>query len=114
MKIKHDMSTIIKPVYLLADTEYERASKLHGDCFASPSEGFGVIAEEVQEAGDEVERIESAMRQLLIAIREENSKTMIDCADAIRDMAVSGASELIQVAAMCRKLCRTVRNEAAV
>lgn len=105
---KHDMSTIVKPVNLLVDTEYERAAQLHGAVFASPHEGYGVIAEEVQEAGDALEIAESVMKQLLLAIREEKPRPMIDLAYCIRDQAVNAAAELIQVAAMCEKMVRTV------
>ena len=105
---KHDMSTIVKPVNLLVETEYERAAQLHGAVFASPHEGYGVIAEEVQEAGDALEIAESVMKQLLLAIREEKPRSMIDLVDCIRDQAVNAAAECIQVAAMCEKMVRTV------
>ena len=51
----HDMTTIVQPINLLVSDELDRASKIHGATFASPHEGFGVIAEEVQEVGDELE-----------------------------------------------------------
>lgn len=107
---KHDMTTIVHPVNLLVSDEYDRAAKLHGAVFASPHEGYGVIAEEVQEAGDALELAEAVMRQLLIAIREEKPRAMIDLADYIRDTAVNAAAECIQVAAMCEKMTRTVRK----
>lgn len=105
---KHDMSTIVQPINLLVSDEYDRAANLHGAVFASPHEGYGVIAEEVQEAGDALEIAESVMKQLLLAIREEKPRSMIDLADYIRDQAVNAAAECIQVAAMCEKMVRTV------
>lgn len=104
----HDMMTIVHPINLLVSDEYDRAAKIHGAVFASSHEGYGVIAEEVQEAGDDVELIESVMYQLLNAIRQENKQAIRDYADYIRDKAVNGAAELVQVAAMCTKLVRTV------
>ena len=105
---KHDMSTIVHPVNLLVDTEYERAAQLHGAVFASPHEGYGVIAEELQEAVTEIERAQAFMYQLLKAIHEENAKATIDMADCICVMAVNAAAESIQVAAMCEKMRKTM------
>lgn len=107
---KHDMGTLIRPLNLMAQNEYDRAAMLHGYYFASAHEGYGVIAEEVQEAGDELETAEAVMRQLLLAIREEKTQSIVDLADYIRDKAVSAAAECIQVAAMCAKLGRTMQR----
>lgn len=106
----HDMTTIVQAVNLLVSDEYDRAAKLHGAVFASPHEGYGVIAEEVQEAGDALELAEAVMRRMLLAIREEKPSAIIDLADYIRDTAVNAAAECIQVAAMCEKMTRTVRG----
>ena len=106
----HDMTTIVHPLNLLVSDELDRASKIHGAVFASPHEGYGVLAEEVQEAGDEADLIDAVMRQLLLAIREEKPSSIVDLADYIRDKAVSAAAELVQVAAMCEKLVKTVRE----
>ena len=100
----HDMSTIIRPVNALVDTEYERAAQLHGEAFASAHEGFGVIAEEIQEAGDELNMVVACMPQLLAAIWESRGQAIVDLADYIRDRAVNAAAECIQVAAMSRKM----------
>lgn len=110
----HDMTTIVHPINLLVSDEYDRATKLHGAVFASPHEGYGVLAEEVQEAGDEVDIIDAVMRQLLLSIREEKNQAIADYANYIGDRAVQAAAELIQVAAMCEKLVRTVQDEASV
>ena len=106
----HDMTTIVHPINLLVSDEYDRAAKLHGAVFASPHEGYGVLAEEVQEAGDEADLIDAVMRQLLLAIREEKPSSIVDLAECIRDKAVSAAAERVQVAAMCEKMVRTVRE----
>ena len=107
----HCMATIVKPLNLMVATEYERAAMLHGRLFASVHEGYGVLAEEVQEAGDELEKAEAVMRQLLLAIREGRDKAIIDLADYIRDTAINAAAECVQVAAMCAKMVRTVQDE---
>lgn len=105
---KHDMSTIVKPVNLLVETEYERAAQLHGAVFASPHEGFGVIAEEAMEVQNENAKITGGCQTLLAFVQQEDMQKVMDTADAIRDAAVNAAAELIQVAAMCEKMVRTV------
>ena len=107
---KHDMTSIIRPINLLVSDELDRASKIHGEVFASAHEGFGVIAEEVQEVGDELEKAEGNLSTMLSFIRDEDNQRIADVADCLRDAAVNAAAELIQVAAMCEKLKRTVRG----
>lgn len=104
----HDMTTIVQPLNLLVSDELDRASKIHGETFASPHEGFGVIAEEVQEVGDELEIAEGNLSTMLAFIRDENNQMIMDVADCLRDAAVNAAAELVQVAAMCEKMARTV------
>lgn len=105
---KHDMSTIVQPINLLVSDEYDRAAKLHGAVFASPHEGYGVIAEEVLEVQNENAKIVSGCQTLLAFIQQEDMQKVMDTADAIRDAAVNAAAECIQVAAMCEKMVRTV------
>jgi hypothetical protein len=108
--VNHPMVTITFPVQSLVDAEYRRAAGLHGALFASTHEGYGVIAEELQEASEEQEKASAVMFQLLKAIREEKPQAITDLADYIRDTAVSAAAEMIQVAAMCEKLNRTIQE----
>ncbi len=108
---KHEMVTIVQPINLLVSDEYDRAAGIHGEVFASTHEGYGVIAEEIKEAVDECEEIEDALWTLLTAIQRESMQDIIDIADAIRDRAVNGAAELIQVAAMCEKMVKTIKEE---
>lgn len=113
-RTKHDMSTIVHPVNLLVDTEYEWAAQLHGAVFASPHEGYGVIAEELLEVQNENVKIVGGFQSLLQYIQQEDPRKMMDMADAIRDAAVNAAAECIQVAAMCQKMGRTICNDAAL
>lgn len=104
----HDMTTIVQPINLLVSDELDRASKLHGAVFASAHEGFGVIAEEVNESDNECQRCKTGLRYLIDAIQRECNEDITDISDQIRDAAVNAAAELVQVAAMCEKLTRTV------
>ena len=106
----HDMTTIVQPINLLVSDELDRASKIHGAVFASAHEVFGVIAKELQEVGDELEIVEGNLSTMLAFIREGDSQKIADVADCLRDVAVNAAAELVQVAAMCEKLVRTVEK----
>lgn len=107
----HDMTTIVHPLNLLVSDELDRASKLHGETFASAHEGFGVIAEELQEVGDELEIAEGNLSTMLAFIRDEDKQRIVDVADCLRDRAVNAAAELVQVAAMCEKMTKTIKEE---
>ena len=110
----HDMTTIVHPLNLLVSDELDRASKIYGAVFASPHEGYGVLAEEVLEVQNENAKIVSGCQTLLAFIQQEDMQKVMDTADAIRDAAVNAAAECIQVAAMCHKMRRTVCHETAV
>ena len=110
------MEALICAVDAMADREYARAGAIYGKEFASSSEGFGVIAEEVQEAHECMEMVGAVMHQLLKAIRSEDAKAIRDVSVYIRENALFGAAEMIQVAAMCKKMVHTleVLNEEPV
>lgn len=113
MKVVKKMG-LINPVNILVKDEYERAAGIWGEVFTDAHQGYGVIAEEIQEAGDELEKVEGVMYQLLAAIRDSKGKAISDLADYMQEKAVNAAAECIQVAAMCHKMRRTVCHETAV
>ena len=104
------MDSIVHPVNLLVDMEYERAKMMYGGMFANAHEGFGVIAEEVQEAAEEAEKAIDLLSPMLRAIRADDKVKIVDKAYMIRDRAVNAAAEMIQVAAMCEKLVKTMEG----
>lgn len=104
----HDMTSIVQPLNLLVSDELDRASNIHGETFASPHEGFGVIAEELQEVGDELEIAEGNLSTMLTFIRDEDKQRIAGMAECLRNRAVNAAAEMIQVAAMCKKMTRAV------
>lgn len=94
----------------LVNMEYMRAGAIHGLTFQSGHEGYGIIAEEVQEARECMERIEAVMYQLLKSLRLEDDRATCDLSKYILDSAIQGAAELVQVGAMCRKMIRTLKE----
>lgn len=101
------MKALTGAVEGLVEMEYARAGSIYGMVFHSGHEGYGVIAEEVQEARECGERVDAVMYQLLKALRIEDGHAVRELAQYILDSAVQGAAELIQVAAMCEKMIRT-------
>ena len=97
------MDQLVKAVRPLIEEELTRANK-EFPMFASDHEGLAVIAEEIVEARTEVS-------SLMVAYRELKKLVFGDGADADKEvtvnqmstMALFGACELIQVAAMCKK-----------
>lgn len=104
------MQSIVHPVNLLVDTEYERAAMIHGATFVNGHEGYGVIAEEVLEALDEMQDVERKLTAVLRSLRGEDRLNTIDWSEALGNSAISAAAELIQVAAMCKKLVKTMED----
>lgn len=106
--IKQTQNTISAAVA----TELNLASQQYGKHFSSPHEGYGVLMEEVWEARVHTRAIESLAEHLLTFLHNVES-----CPDAymhqlekIKEQAISGAAELCQVAAMCEKGMRSMRN----
>ena len=110
------MMSLVCAMDTMADREYARAGSIHGMEFKSSSEGFGVIAEEVQEAHECMELVGSVMRHLLKEIRSEDAEAIKDISAYIMESALDGAAELVQVAAMCKKMMHTleVQHEESV
>ncbi len=95
------MKELIKQVQKLAEKEYNRASKLHGNAFHSPHEALGALMEEKCEAGFEHECLEKSVDAFLNCVMK-NVNTDVVLED-IEKYATLAACELIQVAAMARK-----------
>ena len=87
------MEELMRAVSALVDEEYEWAAKAHGGAAASPHEGYALIKEEVEEADQEMERLKKKLGF-----------------EDMKSMAIAGACELIQVAAMADKGVEGIRK----
>lgn len=90
--------------------EYVRACAAWGDTFVSLHEGYGVIAEEVQEACEEQERVMTTLGDLLHKIRTGNPDDVENVCGRIDRYARLMACEAVQVAAMARKMVHTLHK----
>lgn len=97
------MNKVLDRLPALVDEEYKAAMEQHQP-FHSLHEGYAVLLEEVEEAGEELNLVRSAMPCVWSAARYDNAEKAIKWADVIESHAVQLAAEAIQVAAMARKL----------
>jgi hypothetical protein len=97
---------VINALEPLVNAELARARAEYGATFASMHEGFGVLAEEVQEAEEALHMVDVYKDVLLHMIRIGAPVDKI--ALEVEAYALEAAAELVQVAAMCRKMsdCR--------
>lgn len=87
---------------LAVSKEYTRAN-LKFPMFHSNHEALGVIDEEVEEALQEVYDLVTTFGDYRVAVHHDDISMMIKCLADMREIALLGACELIQVAAMCDK-----------
>lgn len=98
------MEELIKHVERLVGVELASAQAKHGQAYASPHEGYGVLAEEIMEAEWELNKVHHRTKDLLKAIRVEDPAQTEEHLRRVCEAATRGAGELIQVAAVARKM----------
>lgn len=104
------MTELKKSIRGVTGAEYVRACAEHGDTFGSLHEGYGVIAEEVQEACEEQERVMTSLGELLHKIRTGSPDEIENVCERIERTARLAACEYVQVAAMARKMVHTLHR----
>lgn len=83
--------------------ELRRANTIHRDRFASMHEAESVIREEIEEAQDDFETMQTRHSWLWLSIKNRNEDIPFKSVEKIRVYAIETIKELIQVAAMCDK-----------
>lgn len=105
------MDKLYRKVNLLAQMELNEAAKNHDKLFNSMHEGFAVLMEELAEASDDMVRLEDdAMQDLWCAIRDDDAEGARMAAVGVEKFALLLACEAIQVAAMARKMQKTIES----
>ena len=87
----------------LVAMELQYAKENHED-FHSLHESYAVLLEEVEEAREELERVERKLNVLWQSVREDDCDAALRQINEIEEAAVCLASEAIQVAAMAQKV----------
>lgn len=98
------MKKLLSHVRVDIDTELYEARMNNGMFFNSSHEGYGVIAEEHDEAREEAEEVALALKAMLQAIRKNDSRELLQTVNDLGAHATLAACEYIQVAAMAKKM----------
>jgi len=102
------LNKTFKKLEKVADEELEMANKNNPPLFNSPHEGYAVILEEVEEAEADLIYSKLKLKNAWGEIKmDDNPK---HCIEELCNYALYGASELIQVAAMCKKFTYSAKN----
>lgn len=104
--LSNTLETIVQAA---VTTELTDAKRAHGEKYASPHEGYGVLMEELHEAAVELRDLDSlVLEQLMDDLHDNDLAGMIcDLAD-VELFARHLACEAIQVAAVARKYSETL------
>ncbi len=89
--------------------ELQNIVKEHGAVYASPHEAYAVLKEEVEEAAESLELLESKLSEIWQNVRMNwNDSTVIYQAE---QSAVALAEEAVQCAAVCGRFMETLKPE---
>lgn len=95
------MQELIDKVQELVAFELERANTIHPPRFNSMHEAYAVILEEIEEAKEAFEKAEWNRDLVWDSIKHDEDPCGL--LKQMEKLATMAASEMIQVAAMCRK-----------
>lgn len=104
------MEELMRSVADLVDREYQWAAKAHGGAAHSTHEGYALIKEEVEEAEDEMSRLKKKLDSLWENVKNDADDVALRNFEDIGSIAIAGACELIQVAAMADKGIEGIRK----
>jgi len=96
------MDDLIQIATQMAHNESQRGIAQHGPA-ASAHEGYALIKEELEEAQDEIVRVEQQLGHLWTSIKGNNVSVYPHYLKQIQQTAILAACEMIQVAAMAEK-----------
>lgn len=103
------MTKLVRKMDSLVDDELAMANNQHGFFFKNSAEAWGVIEEEYEEAEDKVGILEIALQKWKYKVRTEDASREEDL-QAIKEKAIYGACELVQVAAMAEKEIKSMKQ----
>lgn len=96
------MNAVKDKLIALVGEELEAANAIHPP-FHSLHEGYAVLLEEVEEAKDALEKVETATKCVWYFIKNDGAEDAYLDAASLEKQAINLAAEAIQVAAMARK-----------
>lgn len=107
------MKLLMHGMRQLRDQEAFLAEQIHGKTFPTFPEGYTALLEELQEAQDEVRRVECSAQIILRLMREPNPRTQEEMEKLLDDMehrSLLAACELVQTAYVAGKMIRSMEG----
>jgi hypothetical protein len=105
---------IMSKIVPVMQEELARAQHDHGQTYASMHEAFGVLSEELHEAGIEYRELTAYEGMLIGTIHKGNGKLLLEELSVIHNRALQAACELVQVAAVAQKAIITLNDKGIV
>ena len=103
------MEKLIEEVAELVEREYGRAGAKFGLTNHSDHESYAIILEELQEAKAEIDSFERELSLFWSMVKaDDDDPYKYSCLHQMQSVALLGACEMIQVAAMAKKAAITV------
>lgn len=90
--------------------EFRNIVKKYGPTYNSEHEGYAVLLEEVEEACEDADFMQDALKRLWLSIRQNNFSNY-ELAQ-VHELAKGLAEEAVQVAAVCERFMETVKKNA--
>lgn len=97
------MEELLKSVSFLVKEELDRANRKHGN-LASAHEGYAVILEEKEEAEEAMRMLNVWLADIWNGVKKDDMESVMRISSAAESSAMLAAGELIQTAAMARKI----------
>lgn len=91
--------------------ELKNILKEHGALYNTPHEGYAVLSEEVEEAGDWLQKINNNRAYIWAVIKGNHFDKAPEAIQEMREYAVELAKEAVQVAAVCDKFLSGTVNQ---
>lgn len=99
-----NFSGLVEEIIKLTENELNLSNKKHST-FHSKYEGLGILTKELWEHTEDIEMLNKYFKKIQLAIySNEDNQHLRDLIIGAYNYAVMAASEMIQVAAMCKKL----------
>lgn len=102
---------LVKEVKRLSGYELTYSREKHEPQFHSLHEGYGVLAEEVDEARIDAQFVREQFCGLLELIRDDNKDRIRSNLVSLNEYAIEAAAEYIQVSAMAQKMLEIVKED---
>lgn len=107
------MKLLLHAITQVRDQEAFMAEKIHGPRFDSFSQGYTALAEEIQEAQDEIRIVDKCQDMLLRLMRSGQTARAEKVEDVLFDLeqhALLAACEMVQVAYVAGKMMRSLEG----